>query len=48
MRICRKYCLIPQEYNKNNNNMVYGGGHLWFLGMWFCGVCCGCGWGVGM
>ena len=29
MRICRKYRLIPQKYNKNDNNMEYGGGYLW-------------------
>ena len=41
MMICRKYRLIPQEYNKNINNMVCSGGYLWIWGVWFCGVCGG-------
>ena len=32
MRICIKYCIIPQEYNENKNNMAYGGGYLWIWG----------------
>ena len=35
MRICRKYRLIPQKFNENNNNMAYGGGYLWIWGVWF-------------
>ena len=45
IKICIKYRLIPQKYNKNNNNMEYGGGYLWLWGVWFCGVCGG---GVGV
>ena len=41
MRICRKYRLIPQKYNGNNNNIAYGGGYIWLCGVWFCGVCGG-------
>ena len=48
MRIYRKYCLIPQKYNENNNNMAYGGGYLWLWGVWFCGVYGVCGGGVGV
>ena len=39
MSICRKYRLIPQKYDENNNNMAYGGGYLWLWGVWFCGGC---------
>ena len=45
MRICRKYCLKPQKYNENNNNMAYGDGNLWLGCVLFCGVCGG---GVGV
>ena len=41
--ICKKYRLIPQKYNENNNNIAYAGGYLWLWGVWFCGV-----WGGGM
>ena len=39
--ICGKCCLIPQEHNENNNNMVYGGGYIYIWGAWFCGLCGG-------
>ena len=45
MRICRKYRLIPQKYNENNNNMAYSGGYLWIWGVWFFGAC---GWDLGV
>ena len=45
MRICRKYCLIPQEYNGKNKHVLYGGGYLWLCGGWFCDLCDG---GVGV
>ena len=38
IKICIKYRLIPQKYNKNNNNMEYGGGYLWVWGVWVGGV----------
>ena len=41
MKISRKYRLIPQKYNENNNNMEYGGRYLWLWSVWFCGVCGG-------
>ena len=43
MRICRKYRLIQQKSNENNNNVAYGGGYLWLWGVCFCGVCGGGG-----
>ena len=38
MRIRRKYRLIPQKYNENNNNMSYGVGYISIWGEWFCGM----------